>query len=422
MTLDRRTTQRRMASIPRVIRAVITACVVLTLAGVPTAASTPRDGTFGTHGIARVDFGGADRAVSGFLLPSGKYLLVGQSETAAGTVRIALARLGADGDLDPTFADAGRALLAPFDIGGVEAAARKPDGRVVVLVHDTADHHALVGVQPDGSLDRSFGDDGVVRTTSRSFGWGSILALPNGKVLVATDDLARYTTDGAIDASFGRNGRVQVEAFGASLMREDGGHILVFGAGGASVHGRRYDAQGRRDRSFGRAIDSIAFVSVYPRYFLTGIPMVGAISARGRIFLGSLAGNDGQRKELDGLAVAFTRKGKPARGFHRDGWRSVDFGGREWFSGIVALPDGRVLLSGARSPRRRAPADAIVLTTLNPDGSLRHRFGNRGKAFIKATPGRQAPQAFDLFADGDRALVVGEGGGDFLLARYRLDA
>ncbi len=290
MTLDRRTTGSLATPLPRVVRALTAAFLVLAIAGAPAAAGNPKDGSFGRNGIARVDFGGADKAVSGFLLPSGKYLVVGQSKAAGGTVRIALARVGSDGDLDPSFGDDGRALVAPLDIGGVEAGARTPDGRVVVLVHDTKDRHALVGLDRDGSVDRSFGDDGVVRTDSRSYGWGSILALPNGDVLVATDDLVRYTAAGRLDRSFGRDGSADLGSIGAGLMREKDGDILVFGPGGASVHGRRYDAQGHRDRSFGRAIDSNAFVSVYPRYFLTGLPMVGAISARGRIFLGSLAG------------------------------------------------------------------------------------------------------------------------------------
>ncbi len=291
-----------------------------------------------------------------------------------------------------------------------------------MLVHDTDDRHAIVGLEADGGVDRSFGDAGVVRTDSRSFGWGSLVALPNGQVLVATEDLERYTVTGTLDRTFGRAGKVELSSSDGGLLREKDGDILVFGPCGACVVGRRYDAQGHRDRNFGRAIDSKAFVSVYPQYWLTGIPMVSAIGPGGRIFVGSLAGNGGRRDELDGLAVAFTRKGKPARGFHRDGWRAVDFGGYEWFSGILARRDGRVLLAGTRSSSRRGPSDAIVLTMLNADGSLRNRFGRGGRAFIKAAPGRGAPTAWAMFADGERALVVGEAGGDFLLARYRLDA
>ncbi len=77
-------------------------------------------------------------------------------------------------------------------------------------------------------------------------------------------------------------------------------------------------------------------------------------------------------------------------------------------------------MAGSRIPRRKAPSDAIVLAMLSRDGSMRHRFGDRGRATLKSVPGREAPEALDLFLDGDRAVVVGEGGDDFLVARYRL--
>ena len=68
----------------------------------------------------------------------------------------------------------------------------------------------------------------------------------------------------------------------------------------------------------------------------------------------------------------------------------------------------------------QGPSNAIVLAMLNADGSLRYRFGNRGRVLTRTAPGREAPMAFDLFLDGNRAVVVGEGGADFLVARYRL--
>ena len=99
------------------------------------------------------------------------------------------------------------------------------------------------------------------------------------------------------------------------------------------------------------------------------------------------------------------------------GWRTIDFGEREWLSAIEPLPGGRLLVAGTRVPGRTLPSDAVVLAMLEADGSLRFRFGNRGRAILRATTGRESPQATDLFLDGDRAIVVGEAGGDFLAAR-----
>ena len=400
-------------------RAVALAVAATILAGTAVAAGNPRDGSFGDRGVALVNLGGADRAVGGFRLESGRYLLVGHTRDGDDG-RIALARLLPGGGLDGSFGDGGRLVVAGIAIEEAEAAALAPDGRIVLAVRGPDDHHALVRLRADGSPDPSFGADGVVRTASDSFMPATLAVQSNGRILLSTDRLERYTEEGELDPSFGQGGIARGDNFDGTVLRQGDGKVLTFGGGGARLAGRRWDSDGKRDRSFGRAIDDNAFVSVWPRYELTGWPIAGAIDARGRIFLASLAGNDNPKQELDGLVVAFTRDGKPARGFHRDGWRTIDFGKREWLNAIELLPGGRLLVAGTRVPGRTLPSDAVVLAMLEADGSLRHRFGNRGRAILRATTGRESPQATDLFLDGDRAIVVGEAGGDFLAARYRL--
>jgi uncharacterized delta-60 repeat protein len=385
------------------------------LAATAVAAGNPRDGSFGDGGVVLVDLGGADRAVGGFLLEGGRYLLVGHTKDGDDG-RIALARLLPGGGLDSSFGDGGRLVVAGIAIAEAEAAALAPDGRIVVAVRRPDDHHALVRLRADGSPDPSFGADGVVRTASDSFMPATLVIQPNGRILLSTDRLERYTEAGDLDPTFGQGGVTRDDNFDGTVLRQANGDVLSFGACGACLVGRRWDADGMRDRDFGRAIDDNAFISVSSRYSVTGWPIAGAIDARGRIFLASLVGS---RQRLDGLVVAFTRTGKPARGFHGDGWRSIDFGKREWLSAIELLPGHRLLVAGTRVPGRTLPSDAVVLAMLDADGSLRHRFGNRGRAILRATTGRESPQATDLFLDGDRAIVVGEAGGDFLAARYR---
>jgi uncharacterized delta-60 repeat protein len=401
-------------------RAVALAVAATIIAGTAAAAGNPRDGTFGDRGVALVNLGGADRAVAGFRLESGRYLLVGHTKDGDDG-RIALARLLPGGGLDSSFGDGGRLVVAGIAIQEAEAAALAPDGRIVVAVRGTDDHHALVRLRADGSPDPSFGADGVVRTASDSFMPATLVVQPNGRILLSTDRLERYTEAGELDPTFGKDGVVRDDNFDGTVLRQGNGDVVSVGPCGACLVGRRWDSDGTRDRDFGRAIDDNAFISVWPRYDLTGWPIAGAIDGRGRIFLASLAGKGSARPgRLDGLVVAFTHTGKPARGFHRDGWRTIDFGEREWLSAIEPLPGGRLLVAGTRTPGRTLPSDAIVLAMLNADGSLRHRFGNRGRAMLRAGTGRESPQATDLFLDGDRAIVVGEAGGDFLAARYRL--
>ena len=152
-------------------RAIVGAAVAALLAvatAVPvTAAPGDLDGTFDGDGVRSVDLGGRDHAVAA-LLADGRYLLVGQSVTGDGWVRIAVAALLPDGRLDADFGDGGRVLRAPLTMRRVERAALASDGGIIVLVRDRGARPALVRLLPNGDVDASFGNGGVVRGLRRS--------------------------------------------------------------------------------------------------------------------------------------------------------------------------------------------------------------------------------------------------------------
>src|SRR5262245_25508874 len=82
---------------------------------------------------------------------------------------------GAPGDLDPTFGNGGkvRTALSPYG-ATASAVALQPDGKVVVAGFVLPDFgtyaFAIVRYNADGSLDTSFGENGVTKT---SFGPGA---------------------------------------------------------------------------------------------------------------------------------------------------------------------------------------------------------------------------------------------------------
>ena len=122
------------------------------------------------------------------------------------------------GSLDVTFGGDGKVTtqLLP-DGGNATAVAIQPDGKIVVA-GSTGSRFALARYRSNGSLDRTFGERGIV--TTRFLGQGAraeaVSLQPDGKIVVVgflccdfpKIALARYEPDGSLDVSFDGDGRV----------------------------------------------------------------------------------------------------------------------------------------------------------------------------------------------------------------------
>lgn len=174
------------------------------------------DANFANAGTLLSDQGGLEY-VRGVALTNDGALLLGGSGGPEG--KMMLVCLDEDGKLRPSFGNGGRQFLS-VEGGSSEryygrALSLFPDGRAL-LVGDNDGKIAALCVQPDGSLDTTFGRGGGVRTDLGS--WSGALAgalTPDGKILVSgfsRKDFfsARYTgpasfrTPSAKDAAGGR--------------------------------------------------------------------------------------------------------------------------------------------------------------------------------------------------------------------------
>jgi uncharacterized delta-60 repeat protein len=241
---------------------------VLLASGVAFAAPGDLDPSFGTGGKVVTDLGSpngsADGAQDVALAPDGRIVAAGLT---------GLARYNADGSLDDTFGDGGKLVTAP----GIRArgVALQPDGKILLAGQaggatdpDTGatDHDfALARYTSDGSIDPTFGTNGVATT---SFSDGPLedafdLAVqPDGKIVAAGSAnfnfaMARYNANGTLDDTFSGDGKVTTASFDRlqahAIALQSNGKILLAGAVGRANSDFflvRYNSDGSEDVSF----------------------------------------------------------------------------------------------------------------------------------------------------------------------------
>jgi uncharacterized delta-60 repeat protein len=353
----------------------------------------------------------------------------------------------AKGKHDPSFGVGGRAvrdvsvkgssLSGPFT-----KAAESADGRTFVLVNESV----LLAFEPSGQPDLGFGSGGsltIFGPGEQPLGPVGLAADPGGRVLVTTtidpppepmgsgtvefDEsgkailVARYTTTGQPDPSFGRNGRVVTKlGFGFARPRERGGlepietsadgiavdlagRILLSGThlagyepcpnGSSRPQSEAFVARltedGQPDPSFGRGGATVL------REAPIGAPVPdesGGVYAS----VGTPMPCEISRREAAGYLFHLDAAGTPIPGFGLGGWRFIPED-----PGVKMLPDGHggvVLMPSSAQWRRE-----LALRRLRADGSWDRRFGQRSVA--EPFPSAQGTLAFSDAAIGSSGQI-----------------
>jgi uncharacterized delta-60 repeat protein len=209
-----------------------------------------------------VDGGAASAAAA---LPDGGAVLAGNGGSAPHAHAYA-AEIRADGSLDSSFGTAGITTLPAFQVDQV---LREPDGSFVVggpgpsLGTSQFPHVMLAHLSADGTLDTSFGTNGIL-TLSIQSSCGDCAAAsvePGGDIVVTGNTgtlavnpianptvsgntqwvVARLTPTGALDSTFGQGGIVTLlptASFGTAVATLANGDIVALGrlaSGGQAV-------------------------------------------------------------------------------------------------------------------------------------------------------------------------------------------
>jgi uncharacterized delta-60 repeat protein len=222
------------------------------------------DQSFGVSGKVKTHFPGVDNtgssATSVALQPDGKLLVGGYYKKNDRTPhQFALARYNSNGTLDSAFGQAGKVMIR-LGLGDAYSfgIALQSNGRIVLAGYSatTLDHDfSLVGYTANGTLDSTFGNGGFVTTDFSGATDDIAYAMTmqsDGKLVVAgrTGDypendfaVARYSSDGQLDQTFGVGGKVVSDfssidqAYGVAL--DSNGKLVL--AGVAFANGANFD-------------------------------------------------------------------------------------------------------------------------------------------------------------------------------------
>jgi uncharacterized delta-60 repeat protein len=412
--------------------------VVVVLLFVGPARATPGtlDPTFGRDGKVTTEFGSSSVVVALALQPDGKIIAAGSSED-----KLALARYGRTGSLDPSFGEDGKVTTALGARSWAGAVALQPDGKILAAgstVDEAGGYQfAVVRYRADGSLDPSFGAGGAVTTP---FGPGvasasALVLTPDGRIVAAgrgNSDfaLARYEPDGSLDPSFGTGGKVTTEfdpdeasAEGvAEIVLQPDGKIVAAGTtdrGNDDFALARYDPDGALDTGFG-----------------TGGRVTTAVGPN-HDFASSLALRPDGKLVVAGFSQQLSGEGFALARYNPDGSLDEGFGkgtvpgkvpgtvtgpASGWAEAMVLQPDGKILAAGWIYSGRDVYDFGLVRYKAN--GSLDAGFGKRGIVTTSLGPGSDYAYALALQPNG-RAVAAGMSShpgsdfeGDFALARY----
>ena len=162
-----------------------------TLIGVAMAMTNDLDPTFGDNGIVRLDLGSSERTQALLLEPDGKLVVAvsGGREKRPIRTRLTsshLTRLNPDGSLDATFGDGGK-VVADRSTGNAQGVVRQPDGAYVVGLRGiTCCWRLRSGSARTGPwIPPSAGTAQSARPDRDAATLASLIVLPNGELVAA---------------------------------------------------------------------------------------------------------------------------------------------------------------------------------------------------------------------------------------------
>ncbi|MFN0175911.1 MAG: T9SS type A sorting domain-containing protein [Saprospiraceae bacterium] len=389
------------------------------------------DQTFGTAGKVTTSFGLNDaqgRAIA--IQPDGKIIVVGETYSNTTVVEdFALTRYNANGTPDATFGTNGLVvtdMLQNKDVAN--AVAIQMDGKIVVAgyAHNGSNYDfAIARYLTNGALDNTFGTNGKTIKNFGSTDFGLAMALrPNGKILVAgrayngiNSDFAlvQLNSDGTFDNSFGTIGAVKSNLFDEqesanAIAIQPDGKIVAVGDRYANTGSIFAAARFNADGSLDNTFGTDGKVST-ALGTESDVAYAVAIQADGRIVVAGQSNlSPGSRFAL----VRYLANGNLDNSFSSDGKLITSISGLSDYAYSAAIQANGKILAGGSVTGSNSNSDFAVACYL-PDGNLDLTFGVNGIGLADFNVRTDAAHAMILNQD---KIVMAGYSDDFMQSNF----
>ncbi len=399
------------------------------------------DFSFGTNGITLTPIGEHNDEPNSVIIQNDGKIIVAGSTYNGSDRNFVFVRYNSDGLLDNTFGMNG------IKITNVEGSDETPydmvllnNGKFIAMGYysDTSGENSItMRYNADGSLDNTFGDDGIVRTEvefSYEYTTSVVLQNENNKEKIITLSntygihgdfaLCRFTPDGSLDNTFGINGKTITsitdssnDNFETVLIQKD---EKIIASGSTYINNERhsvavrYTSDGSLDETFGMngiallpANNSINYV------YSAAIQNDGKIIACGYSYIGDSAGF---------AAVRYNTDGSFDNTFGPEGVLIIPIGNSFCAAISSAIQgDGKIILAGYYRDENK---DNFALARCTVEGKLDSTFGVGG--IVTTSIGSSTNRCYSIQLQKDGKIVAAGSYGDIhnseaALVRYNSD-
>ena len=370
-----------------------------------------------TTAVGTGDYHGKGMALQG----DGKIVVTGYSFKAGGGLCFTVLRYRTDGSLDTSFGDAGKVTTSVgSNNDSAESVIIQGDGKIVVAGWFNASSNndfAVVRYNANGTLDTSFNETGKAAADFGADAYGrSVAVYGDGRIVVAGYTtksyeskkqcaLACFKANGSLDTSFNGTAKVTTNfggdgnAEGRSVTVQTDGKIVVVGYATAGNTEKfalaRYNADGTPDTSFGDSGRVMTYVGISGSN-ATGV----ALQKDGKIVVAGYAVNN-SGTDYDFACVRYNTDGKVDQSFGDGGKIMTSVGKGDGKANSVAVQsDGKIIVAGSVYFGDVTVAGSVyvgdskfVVVRYDASGKLDMSFNAAGSVLTAVESGSKPPEA-----------------------------